>query len=103
MPNKVCSGLCIGGPLDGKRLDHYCDIYSVPLYKDSVLDFNPDKIEAATNVEVFDYVHFHLDTNLAFWIPKSVEKGGYFENKLYHWPMQFIVKRLAANYRPEGF
>jgi hypothetical protein len=58
---EALSGLCLGGPLDGKRLDHYGPRYRVPLSQ-PLADFRVSNAAeiARVDVEVFEYVFHRL-------------------------------------------
>ena len=99
------SGLVIGGPLDGKRLDHYDPRYSVAILTDAP----PIPRPASLNYDLsnlvyarFDYYKYPMPGGFV-WIPACLERGGTFEHRHYDHPMEFVFRRLISCYRPEGY
>lgn len=99
----VFSGLCVGGPLDGKRIDHFDSRYKVPEQTNVTPWVTGADIMQAFDLtyDVFSYRHLEY-MDFRFWLPAQVWKERW-EHKFWDHPMDYAMHKLIANYRPEGF
>lgn len=96
-------GLCIGGPMDGRRIDYATDHFRVakppndPLL--SLVPMTAEQIPEAVSVEEFTYTHFDLTAysfhdaepgSYTFWIDGRVP---YSERSAH------VMSALVTNYR----
>lgn len=104
---RMFSGLVLGGPLDGKRVDHVSPHYRVPLWDPTTCDtpsgwdLQVDTINET--IEIVEYQHIELFESGKFWIPIEVIGGGRHGHKFYRDQYEFVMETLMKSYRPEGF
>lgn len=99
----IYRGLCLGGPLDGKLIDHYAPYYRVAEMNMMVLQRVPESalLEKDAFMNTFVYKHFTA-LDFIFWLPEQVFKNERYNHKIYRCPEEYIFDKLTANYRPEG-
>lgn len=103
MRNKVFAGLCVGGPLDGRRVQHFAEVYAameMPAVREMASDAPVDVAEAIAPVFNYNYLTA-FDTG--FWLPEQVFRGEVYQHKTWDHPVTFLLRTLAAGYNPEGY
>lgn len=97
------AGLCVGGPLDGRRVQHDAPRYNAvsnPPEVPAVYDRAAAPVDL--KLEVFTYFHYRaFDTG--FWLPLQLRSGGVYQHRRWDSPEQFLLRTLAAGYNPEGY
>ena len=97
---KQYTGLVLGGPWDGRVLswntpDYRVAIGNMPMQA----TFERGLAEAKLEVETFTYRHYKCNGH-QWWIPADVLAGKMFDYHLYHHPMDYVIKKLIADYNP---
>lgn len=102
---KLHSGLVIGGPLDGARVDADCPIYHCVERQDFQYSLHvaksPDEMLKA-KVDRFTYVYYRIG-KVGFWIPQQIADYKVYQHKNWGDPYEYIAQKLASHYRPEGY
>lgn len=98
------AGLAIGGPLDGKKLEHQAPVYRVPelLPAPKVVPSFEDMAAAAIQIDTFEYAHYKTPGGNV-WIPKSVKDGERYEHEIWECELDYIFSKLIRGYRPDGY
>lgn len=102
MPQQF-DGLVIGGPHDGKYMSWRAPYFEVALMPAIPAFYEvSDGTDAAEAVsyEVFTYGHENF-YDREFWIPSPIQSGGMYDHVHYRDPIEFIMQKLMAGYRPE--
>lgn len=102
---QVYSGLVIGGPLDGKRVDHYASVYAIPLHPPLRVSVRSadDVLPSRETIRVIHYHHFRIAAERWAWVPGEVLHRQEFEHRIWDHPMEYVLEKLMRGYRPEGY
>jgi len=107
---EACEGICIGGPYDGKRHSYHAPQFyvavqnQVPAYMQAPVDSEVAAKEVKeVEFEKFGYVFYNSpfsQRRWGFWIPIEIAEDRPYAGVMYESPMDYILTKLSANYRP---